>query len=238
MKRGSRPGVLSVLLVFVVSFVVFASSSLAMQDVTASNDELLTEDVERFESVETSGAVKVKERRGELYYDLSFRATLRMPQVDARKALTDQLNERPDVVIAQRIRYPVLAETQTDFIGPVGLPFDSEELALVINLAGPCFDEEGVFQFGNDEQLDVKCADAKLVLGDEAFDASELLTKLKGKVWHTGRYKATVKMHFQASFADPGYPFPITSIGDGSETTVMYGPFGGTTDVRRVSFSG
>lgn len=235
--RRSRPAVLSVLLVVAVALAVFASSSFAVSSVTAAGDELLTDDVLPFESVRISGAVKVDDRKGETSYKLSFKATLQMRLVDARTALADEQAGWPDVVIHESIRYPTLAlDDQLEFVGPVGLPFDSEELALTIGLAGACFDEDGAFEFG--AKADVRCAAAKLTLGDVAFDVSDLLTKLEGRVWRTGQDRTVVKMKFDASFADPGYPFPITSLGDGSTMTVMFGPFGGTAEVRRVSFSG
>lgn len=231
--RRSRPALLGVLLVAAVALAVFATSSIAVSSVTSAGDDLLPQDVVPVASVRTSGAVKIVEDDGELEYKLSLKATLQMRQVDARAALAD---EHPDIVIHESIRYPALAlDDQVEFVGPVGLPFGSEELALTIALAGGCFDDDGRFALG---KTDVRCADAKLTLGGEAFDVSDLLTELEGRVWRTGRDQATVKMKFDASFADPGYPFPIASLGDGSTISVTFGPFGGTSEVRRVSFSG
>lgn len=234
--RRSRSAVLGVFLVVAVAIAVFASSSLAVQTVTAAGDESLGDDVVRFASVQTSGAVKVGDRGDAPAYRLSFRAVLRMALVDARSTLANDQQGMPDVMIRQTSQYPTLQlDDQVEFVGPVGLPFGSEELGLSIVLFGDCFGEDGRFELG---KSDVRCAEAKLALGDEAFDVGELLTAVEGRVWRTGRNGEVVRMKFDASFADPGYGFPIATLGEGSETTVMWGQFGGTTEVRRVNFSG
>ncbi len=235
MPRRPHSAIWPLLLVVSVAFGVFAASSFAVSGVSAGTAELLQDDVIRLESVKTSGSVKVDHRRGEKAYRLKFRATLEMGENRGDAALQDQ-HAMPDVVIHQSIRYPLLAlDDQIEFVGPVGLPFDSHELALGIVLAGACF-EDGDFVF--DHKADVRCVGAQLTLGDVAFEVGDLLTAVRGRVWRTGRDGATVKMKFDATFADPGYPFPITSLGEGSETTVRFGPFGGTSHVQRVSFSG
>lgn len=233
--RTSRSAVLGVFLVVAVALAVFASSSFAVQNVTASGDDLLTEDVVRFASVRTSGAVKADARHDG--YRLSFRATLHMSKVDAKSALANDQQEMPDVVIHQVTRLPTFdgPNDQVDFVGPLQLPFGSEALALQIVLSGQCFDQDGVFHAGKG---DVRCAEAKLTLGGESFFVDELLKAVEGRVWRTGRDGEVVRMHFDASFGNPGYGFPIASLGEGSETTVLWGPFGGTAEVRKVSFSG
>lgn len=235
MPRTSRPAASGLFLVAAVAFGVFAASSFAISGAATGPTELLDDDVLRFESIKTSGSVKVDDRHGEKAYRMSFRATLRMSPRDLRAAPLDE-HHTPDVVIHQSIHYPLLVlDDQIDFVGPAGLPFESHELALGITLAGECF-EDGEFVF--DHKADVRCAGALLTLGDVAFEVGDLLTAVKGRVWLTGRQGDTVKMRFHATFADPGYPFPITSLGEGSETTVLFGPFGGTDEVRKVSFSG
>ncbi len=233
--RMSRSAVLSLVVVVAVALAAFASASFAVQGVTTTGD-VLTDDIKPVESLRMSGAVKVDDRRGDRTYKMSFQATLRMHRNDAPIAQGDDTGNWPDVVIHQSIRYPVPGGDQVEFVGPVGLPFDSEELALRIGLLGACFDADG--RFVPDTQVDARCSGASLTLGDETFDVGDLLTAVDGRVWRTGRDGATVKMKLSAAFADPGYPFPITSLGDGSTITVMFGPFGGTTEVGRVSFSG
>lgn len=240
MRLRSRPAVISVLTVAAISVGVFVSSGMALQGVTADTGDLLSDDVKPFDSLETSGSVKVKDVRGEQSYRLRFRATFTLPDdvvVNQAQALGDEQGALPDIVIEEAVRYPTLAVDQVDFVGPVALPFRSQELVLRVEFLGDCLtaDAKGRMSFGDS---DPKCVRASLALDDEGFDVSDLLTSVEGRLWPVGRDKAKWKASFKATFLDPGYAFPIASLGDGSRMTLMVGPYGGTTEVSRISFGG
>jgi len=239
MQRRSR-SFLSVLLVIAVSIGVFATSSFAVQSVTASTDDLLTNEVVPFNTLETSGAVEVRDRRGERRYRLTFGATFRLStkSTDARSAVTDGRSTLPNISVEQVTLLPTLRlANQADFVGQTPLPFRSERLGLRVNILGDCMKRQTL---GSWALLDTgKCASASLALGDgPAFDATDLLLKVEGRVWRPARLKGKLKMKFTATFADPGYGFPIASFGEGSMTVVLFGDEGGTTEVRQISFSG
>lgn len=238
MGARSRPAVLSVLLVVAVSVAVFASSSLALQDISASADDLLTDEVRPFGSLRTSGAVKVDNRRQPPTFRLDFKATFSMGAVEERFDFRAGQETMPDVVIEQAVRYPKLGDgDQVDFVGPVALPFGSQELVLRVRILGDCFtsDDKGRLWLRDGDR---KCAEATLALDGEGFDVTELLLSIEAHLWPTGRDQATWTLRSKATFQDPGYPFPIVTLGDGSRTTLLIGPFGGSTGVHRVGFSG
>lgn len=239
MRLRSRPAVLSVLTVLAISVGVFVSSGLALQGVTAPTEDLLSDDIDPFDSLKTSGSVKVKDQRGERTYHLNFRATFTLGDdvADQATALHDEQGGLPDVVIEEEVLYPTLAVDQVDFVGPVALPIRSQALVLRVEISGDCLTlgNRGRMSLG---EFDPKCVGASLALAGEGFDVSDLLQSVEGRLWRVGRDKATWKASFKAIFEDPGYSFPIASLGEGSRMTLVVGQYGGSTEVSRIIFGG
>lgn len=237
MRMRSRPAVLGILLVVAVSVAVFATSSLALPG-TAAPDEEVMADARPFDSLKTSGSLRVFEKRGETTYRLNFKATFTIGDdaAGAGPSLWAEPGMLPDVLIDQRILSPRVVD-QVAFVGAVGFPFESAETGLRVQITGDCFTAEKATRLVLADDA-AECVEAMLTVDDRGFEVGELLKSVEGRLWQVGKDGMTWKIRFDAEFSDPGYAFPITSIGEGSTTMFRLGDFGGMTEVRRVRFSG
>ena len=229
MSPRSRPAFLGILLVLALSVGVFASSSLALQDVSVAQEELLGEEVRPFSLLRTSGGVKANNPAEPAVYRMSFRAVLGVGE--GEELVPDQ--RMGDVIFEQTMEYPVLSDPQS-FVGPVGLPFASEHLGIQVIIPGDCFvlDDRKVFRVA-----DRRCGKGVLTLGGQAFDVTELLRKVDVRLRALNEQGTKWVLWAEASFNQPGYGFPIATLGGGGSTLII-GDFGGTTLLRSINFSG
>jgi hypothetical protein len=142
-------------------------------------------------------------------------------------------NALGDVKIQQDVAYPV-ANPGGSVVGPVGLPFSSDTLSLIIIVRGSCFTKNaaGAFAFTGD----TKCVTADLVLQGSSYDVSSLLGSVKGTFTPSstvpGRWTGTIA----ATFTDPGYTFPVATLGPGGQTSFSIGNDGASGPTKRVAF--
>lgn len=235
MRSRSRMAVTSIGLVVAISAGVFASASFATKGMVSQQDDVLTEDIARMPSLRTRGGVKVFHQGESTMYRLDFTATF-TPTPDGEKALHHDNGGAPDLVMMQSIGYPTLSDQQ-EYVGPVGLPFSSQQLQLTVQMNGECFEPfaNAGWRLVDDS---AKCVQAWLALGDAAFDVTELFAGVDSRLMAVGRDGRTWMWRSDASFRDPGYPFPIASLGNGGSMTVVIGDMGGTVDIGGVKFSG
>ena len=117
------------------------------------------------------------------------------------------------------------------------LPFRSETLVLTVSLKGTCFvaQPNGSFTFRGG----TRCVTSTLKLGSKTYKVSALLVTADGSVTPnaTGaprQWSSTI----QATFRNPGYTFPVATLGSGGSTALTIGSNGGKLSTRAVAFSG
>lgn len=229
MRNTKRPALRSLLLVAAVAVAVFATTTLTIQAASDTTDQELAK-AAPFRSLQTTGVVTQKTNVNQRnFYSLDFRATFSGDEVVVNGTV-------PDIVIRQVAAYPTLSNGP-QFVGPAALPVKSQELALRVDISGKCFkqtDAGGFRLFGKPAE----CSRALLVLDGKAFDVTSLLRSLDAFLAPNGPNEPQGRLFTNAVFEDPGYGFPIASLGERSLTTLIIGDFGGRTAVRRVLFSG
>ncbi len=228
METVKKPVVRSLLLVAAVAVTVFATSTITIQAASDVTDAQLA-DAKPFRSLQTVGAVAERVNANQrTFYRMDFRAIFGGEPIASSGAI-------PDIVIRQVAVYPALSD-EPQFVGPAALPFRSQELALRVDLSGKCFHEvkTGFRLRGKPGE----CARALLALDGKAFDVTDLFRSLSAFIAPNGPNEPDGRLFVTATFNDPGYGFPIASLGERSQTTLIIGDMGGRTTVRRVVFSG
>jgi hypothetical protein len=138
-----------------------------------------------------------------------------------------------DITIAEQVSYPVPGGR---FIGPVRLPFKSETLVLTVAIKGSCFvpQPNGIFAFRGT----LGCVASTLKLGSKTYKVSALLKAFGGLFTPspTGAPQWTAAMH--GTFVNPGYTFPVATLGSGGFSSLTIGSNGGKLATRSVSFAG
>ncbi len=137
-----------------------------------------------------------------------------------------------NVTIAEKVSYPVPG---TKFVGPVRLPFKSEKLVLTVAIKGSCFVPlpAGGFAFHGS----LKCVTSTLTLGSKTYKVSALLTSISGNfAGAVGAPQWTGSL--QAGFSNPGYTFPVATLGSGGSTSLTIGSNGGRLATRGITFTG
>lgn len=236
MRTRRSAVVTSVALVVGVTIGVFATASFATQGLVEQQDELIVDDYARMPELRTRGSVKPFERKGTSGYALSFTATF-TPAPDSEQELVAFDGAVPDLVMRQSIVYPTHSDDQ-EFVGPMKLPFSSQTLALTVRMSGKCFEpvgQEGGYRL---DGFSADCTQAALALGDESYPVTDLFIDVDSRLQMVGKDGATWRWRTTARFEDPGYGFPIVSLGQGGSTMVVVGDMAGMTEVGQVSFGG
>jgi hypothetical protein len=142
------------------------------------------------------------------------------------------------VTVQERVSYPMpAARAAAPLVGPVQLPFSSEHLTLVVAIKGRCFVPDpatGSYDF----QGTVKCATATLKLGSKTYRVSSLLRSITGSFTRVAGAVGDWNGSLSATFANPGYTFPIATLGSGGGTSLVIGPNGGSVGTQSIVFSG
>jgi hypothetical protein len=142
-----------------------------------------------------------------------------------------------NITIAERVAYPVpAAKAAATFVGPAQLPFSSESLALIIVVKGSCFiaTPNGSYVFRGS----LTCVTATLKLGIKSYKASSLLKSINATFTPDPTGAPNWKGSLTATFASPGYTFPVATLGSGGGTTLAIGPNGATKATRSIAFGG
>lgn len=138
-----------------------------------------------------------------------------------------------NITITEQVAYPIPGGR---FVGPVRLPFRSETLLLSVTLKGTCFvpQPNGEFRFRDGQ----RCVTSTLKLGSKTYKVSALLVTADGSVVPspTGAPQWTSTM--RATFRNPGYTFPVATLGSGGFTALTIGSNGGKLATRSVTFAG
>jgi len=137
------------------------------------------------------------------------------------------------MTVTEQVAYPVPGGK---FVGPVRLPFRSETLALTVSLKGACFvaQQNGSFTFRNNKQ----CVTSTLKLGSKTYKVSALLVTCDGSVTPNPTGAPQWSSTLRATFRNPGYTFPVATLGSGGFTSLRIGGNGGRLATRAVAFSG
>ena len=144
-----------------------------------------------------------------------------------------------NVTLEDSVSYPVPSGGSEQSVGPVGLPFTTQTLKLSVQLSGNCF----VKQLNAKSQVmyvlqgsPSACAAATLTLSDNSYDVSSLFDSVAATFTQT--WPQTWKGVISANFENPGYAFPVSSLGGGGGTSLRIGPNGGDASTRAAGFAG
>jgi hypothetical protein len=140
------------------------------------------------------------------------------------------------VTVTEKVAYPIPA-TGAQLVGPAQLPFSSEKLALAIAIKGSCF----VLQAASGNYVftgRLSCVTSTLTLGSTSYKVSSLLTSLSGSFTPPGPASGEGSGTLTASFSNPGYTFPVATLGSGGGTTLTIGSNGATVPTQSVTFTG
>jgi hypothetical protein len=143
-----------------------------------------------------------------------------------------------NVVVKEKVTYPVPAGlSAAQLVGPAALPFSSESLTLTVNVAGSCFVPNGNGGYAFRGSLST-CVTSTLTLGKTNYSVSSLLTSVNGTFTPPPPAGGGGTGSLTASFSNPGYTFPVATLGTGGGTTLQIGLNGGTAATQSVSFTG
>jgi hypothetical protein len=139
------------------------------------------------------------------------------------------------VTVEQDVAYPVPAAGAAQ-VGPVALPFSSDSLSIIVVMNSFCWspNTRGVFTF---KVTAGDCDTVQLVLNGTSYDVSSLVTSISGSMSPKDAAKFTWSGKLKATFVNPGYTFPIATLGSAGGTILTIGQDGGVAATRSVSFS-
>jgi hypothetical protein len=141
------------------------------------------------------------------------------------------------VTVTEKVAYPI-PDTGAQLVGPAQLPFSSETLKLAVPIKGSCFTLQattGNYVFSGD----LSCVTPTLTLGSTAYSVSSLLTSLSGSFTPPNPASgAEGSGSLTATFSNPGYTFPVATLGSGGGTTLTIGANGATVATQSVTFTG
>jgi len=209
----------------------FAISTAAVSSATAHQAAIPEAAKFPFASFSFTGGVSTPQPAHPSVFALSFATTFTLSS-NSPGIVNQTTGTLDNVTIAEQVSYPVPG---TKFVGPVRLPFKAEKLVLTVAIKGSCFvpDKAGGYSF----QGTLKCVTSTLTLGSKTYKASALLKSVSATFKPTaGAPQWTGSL--QAGFINPGYTFPIATLGSGGSTTLTIGGNGGRLRTQSVTFSG
>ena len=83
----------------------------------------------------------------------------------------------------------------------------------------------------------LSCATSTLTLGTTSYKVSSLLTSINGSFTPPSPASGLGTGSLTASFANPGYTFPVATLGSGGGTTLTIGANGATAATHSVTFN-
>jgi hypothetical protein len=138
------------------------------------------------------------------------------------------------VTVTERVAYPIPA-SGAQLVGPAQLPFSSEKLALAVAIKGRCLipSGNGTYVFSGS----LSCVTSTLTLGSTSYSVSSLLTSINGTFTPPSPASGLGTGSLTASFSNPGYTFPVATLGSGGSTTLTIGPNGASAATESVTFT-
>ena len=234
MRTRTPAAVTGIGLVIAVTIGVSASASFATQDLVSEQGDVITDDVKPMDDLRTRGSVKGIRPQGR---ERLFARLHRDVHAGTRRRGRAHRGRR---ACARSHDGPV--DELPDAVGPAGVrgagpaPFASQTLQLRVTMNGACFEPVGKDGGYRLQGFDPKCTEAWLSLGDESFNVSDLFIDVDSRLKAVGRDGQRWMWRATATFEDPGYGFPIVSLGQGGSTTVVVGDMGGVTSTGKVKF--
>jgi hypothetical protein len=175
---------------------------------------------------------------GRSAFTLSFTTSFGLPAVGPGIVTANKTLD--NISIAEHVSYPVPAgRSAAAVVGLAQLPFSAQHLTLTVAIKGSCF-VQPAGAIGYEFRGSVKCATATLTLGTKSYKASALLKSLGGSftpptpATGANEWVATLR----ATFASPGYTFPVAALGGGGSTDLIIGVYGASALTRSITFSG
>ncbi len=218
--------------------VAFAVSTAAVSSATTSGGVPAISVKYHFTSFTVTGGVSTGSASNPSTFSLSFTTSFSLPANSP--GIVDNATGTLDAVsVQERVSYPIPAgRAAAQLVGSVQLPFSSQHLALVVAIKGSCFvssPASGGYVFRGT----VKCATATLTLGGKSYKASSLLRSVTGSFTPVasgaaGEWNGSLG----ATFANPGYTFPVATLGSGGGTSLIIGSNGGSVGTRSITFTG
>lgn len=244
MRGKASTMITSIGLVVAVGLGVFASASFATAGLVTQQSDVPTDDAKPMAELRTRGGVKPVVRNGVSAYRLDFTAVF-TPPPDSENRLGEDGWVVPTLTMVQAVEFPTVSGDE-ESVGPLQLPFTSETLALKVVMneqrgddvkdQRECFAPAGRKGYRM-KSFDANCVQAWLTLGGKDFRVTELFMDVDSSLMRVGKDGAWM-WRTKAIFEDPGYAFPIVSLGQGGSTNVWIGDMYGRAEVGKVSFGG
>ena len=214
-------------LVFIVSSVAVSSAS------SPGNPNVAFASPYPFGKLALTGAVSTSGPGTEKSFTLSFTTSFTLAQNSPGIVSGSSLG---NVMISQHVAYPVPAHGS--FVGPAALPFATESLRLRVTILGRCFPNApaaGAYVFTGSV---AQCVAASLTLGSKTYSVKRLLLKVGGTFTPDPTGAGSWTGMITATFLNPGYTFPVATLGSGGNTTHTIGSNDGAVATQSITFGG
>lgn len=140
------------------------------------------------------------------------------------------------VTIKEQISYPISGALQA--VGPAALAVSSKKLTLLVAAAGKCWTlqaSSGQYVFNGS----LSCMTATLTLGTTSFNVASMLTSVSGSFTPPNPASGTEGTGSEtATFSNPGYTFPVATLGSYGGTSLQIGGNGANVATQSVTFTG
>jgi len=170
-------------------------------------------------------------------FSLTFQTSF-MLAADSPGIVNPTTGTLDNVTFIERVSYPVpSSKASPRFVGPAALPFVSDKLTLTVGIKGSCFVPSpagGSYVFKGT----LRCATSTLKLGGKTYNVSALLRSINGSFTQVPGAVLMWTGELTATFASPGYAFPVATLGSGGNTELVIGSNGATVGTRSVDFAG
>lgn len=220
-----------------VALTAFVVSTAAVSSATTSNNVPAISVKYHFTSFGITGGVSTASPSRPTTFSLTFATSFTLP-ANSPGIVNKSTGTLDAVMVRERVSYPLPAgRAAAPLVGPVQLPFSSEHLTLVVAVKGSCFTQDpasGMYVFHGT----TRCATAKLTLGPKTYAVSSLLRRITGSFTPVAGAVGDWTGSLGATFANPGYTFPVVTLGTGGGTSLIIGPNGGSVGTRSVTFTG
>jgi hypothetical protein len=188
-----------------------------------------------FSSFSFSGGVSTTAPANPKTFSLTFTTSFAL-NANSPGIVNQQTGTLDTVTIKERVSYPIPGGAQ--LVGPAQLPFSSEKLMLLVAVAGKCLilqPSSGQYVFTGS----LSCVTSTLTLGTTSYNVASLLTSVRGSFTPPNPASGTEGSgSLTASFANPGYTFPVATLGSYGGTTLQIGSNGATVATQGVTFTG
>lgn len=189
-----------------------------------------------FSSFSFSGGVSTSAPANPTAFSLNFTTSFALDP-NSPGILNSKTGTLDTVTIKERVSYPV-PESSAQLVGPAQLPFSSEKLMLLVAVAGKCWvlqPASGQYVFNGS----LSCVTSTLTLGTASYNVASLITSVSGTFTPPNPASGTGwSGSLTATFSNPGYTFPVATLGSSGGTTLQIGDNGATVATQGVTFTG